>query len=201
MDYKNWKSIPIPEKMKEMEFDPRGYPIPFVILRGNNKSYFQVNDERKVNEAIEKNLCAICGKPMEDDTWLVGGPLSAFHPHGAYIDTCTHQDCLHYALKVCPYLAVPNYKKRIDMSNVDVSEFEDSMFFQDPTQDEERVPFFVAVHVTGFRVSRPEPGKRYLHPNRDYRAVEFWNDGKEITREEAVELLKENQKNPKSGIK
>lgn len=198
---KNWKMVPIPERMKELSLDPRGFPVPFIIFRNNGKYYFQINDESRVSQAIDQDLCAICGQKMNGDTWLVGGPQSAFHPYGCYIDTCTHKECLTYALQVCPYLAAPNYKKRIDLKNVDPEDFPDRIFFQDPTQDDIRVPFFVAVHIRSFTVSRPEPGKRYIHPDKNYLAVEFWNDGVEINREEAVRLMHEHHKNPKSGIK
>lgn len=189
--YKDWRSVPLPPLMQSMELDKRGYPIPFIIVRDKHgTSYFQINDESKVNQAIDHDLCAICGNKMGADKWLVGGPMSAFHPNGAYIDTPTHQQCLHYALKVCPYLAVPNYLKRLDMKNVDPSKFDDALFFQDPTQDDNRVPFFVAIHIKGFTVSRPEPGRRYLHPFREYLAVEFWNEGIQIDKVTVEQLTR-----------
>ena len=203
MNYKNWKTIPLPPRLQSLEKDSRGYVIPFVILRdpNNGRPYFQVNDENKINQAIREDRCAICGDKMGHDKWLVGGPMSAFHPHGAYIDTPTHQDCLHYAMKVCPYLAVPNYKKRIDLSNVDMGDFPEHMFFQDPTQDDIRVPFFVAIHVRSFTVSRPRLGERYLHPDKNFLAVEYWNEGEQIDELTAAKLFKEHQENPKSGVK
>jgi hypothetical protein len=103
----SWREIPIPVYMQDLERYRRGFTIPFIVLRDNTgKAHFQINDSLKVNQAINERLCAICGKPLGSDMWLAGGPLSAFHPHGAYVDTPTHQECGNYAMRVCPYLAV-----------------------------------------------------------------------------------------------
>ena len=113
MDYRKWKEIPLPPKMQQMEKDKRGYPVPYIVVRDiHGVPNFAVNDDRRVEHALEHDLCAICGGKMgKDDRWLVGGPLSAFHQHGAYLDTPTHGECLHYALKVCPYLALKKYSQ------------------------------------------------------------------------------------------
>jgi hypothetical protein len=202
MDYSKWKEIPLPPKMRNLERDKRGYPVPYVVVRDiKGTPRFQINDENRVNNALENDLCAVCGNKMGEDRWLVGGPLSAFHPHGAYIDTPTHKECLHYALKVCPYLAISKYQARIDLLNVREGDFPDTLMFQNPTQDDERVPFFVAVKIRSFKVTRPRLGERYLHPDRDYLDLEYWNDGKMITELEAAELYEQHIQNPKKGIK
>lgn len=185
----NWKNTPLPAYMKDIPKDPRGYPIPFVVFGGKDKTYFQVNDSQKIEYVLEHDLCAICGKKLGADKWLVGGPGSAFHPHGAYIDTPTHYQCLEYALQVCPYLAAPNYTKRIDASNIKPEDKVDNLLFQDPTSDPSRVPFFVAIHITGFTVTRPGVNQRYLIANKDYLAVEFWNDGIKLDKDTVMKLL------------
>lgn len=203
-NYRNWKTIPIPPRLQKLERDPRGYIIPFIVLRNpnNGEAFFQVNDDYKVEYAIAKDCCAVCGQKMDGDKWLVGGPLSAFHAQGCYIDTPTHQECLHYALKVCPYLAVPNYKKNLDLMDViKRKDLPDHMVYSDPTLDDIRVPFFVAVHVRSFTVSRKGPGQRFLHPDKNYLAVEYWNEGVQIDENEALKLFREHEQNPKSGVK
>lgn len=177
--------------MLDLPTDKRGYPIPFIIAEDKHGTpRFQINDDTKVEQCIRFDLCAICGTHMGvKSKWLVGGPLSAFHAHGSYIDTPTHHACLQYALKVCPYLAVSRYQRRIDLANVAAGDF-DELLLQDPTQSEERVPFFVAVNVKRYKVSRPGLGQRYLQPDRDYLAIELWNNGEQIHRDEALELFR-----------
>lgn len=181
----NWKDVPIPAKMQDMEKDVRGYPIPYIILRHEGKPYFIVNDEHKVFECIVKMKCAICGKPLEDDVWLVGGILSALHPNGAYKDTPIHHECGQYALKVCPYLAMgreyvhesvaPKMQKKIP-----------HMIFVDPTMIPERPDMFIFVKAQGISVSP----QLYVRPHKPFAAYEFWKDGVQLTEAQAAERLK-----------
>jgi hypothetical protein len=198
-----WKDVPVPARMQALEKDKRGFPVPYVVLRDKHGvPQFQINDELRVRQALAQDLCAICGEKMNDDKWLVGGPQSAFHPQGAYIDTPTHHACLEYALKVCPYLAFSSYKKRMDFERALKLEMPDhAIATMDPTQDESRVPFFVAVKVSGYRILTPSPTRRYLKPHRPYLQVQFWNDGEQITDQEANLLILQNQLNPKKGVR
>jgi hypothetical protein len=183
---KNWKTVPIPGKMQGLERDARGFTIPFIVLRdNNNKAHFQINDTYKVLECIKNRLCAICGNPLKDDMWLAGGPLSAFHPNGAYIDTPTHHECGTYALIICPYLAVSAYNKRLDSTTLNTDNFEGSIFI-DPTVIADRPPFFVFAKISDFTVN---PENMYLIPVKPFLEVEFWKEGLIIPQIEAQELF------------
>jgi hypothetical protein len=203
MKYRDWKSVPLPARMQGMSTDKRGYPVPYIVIRDiHGVPNFAINDDNKVEHALKHDLCAICGdKIPKHDKWLVGGPMSAFHSHGAYIDTPTHGECLHYAMKVCPYLAVKNYMSGIDLSKIDGDKFPNALLFQNPTQDETRVPFFVAVRILDYEISRPMPGKRFIHPRRDYQEIEYWWGGEKIDEHVAAELMREHFNNPKKGVK
>ena len=185
---KNWKQIPIPPRMVGLEKDPRGFVIPFIVLRDpNGKPYFQVNDSFKVKMCIEARLCAICGQPLGTDAWLAGGPLSAFHPQGAYIDTPTHHECGNYAMKVCPYLAVSTYNGKFNADKLAAEGWAGVVV--DPTAIGDRPPFFAYVKIRGFTIS---PVTGYLIPKKPLLEVEYWNAGEQITREEAQLLFDNN---------
>jgi hypothetical protein len=190
---KNWKNVKIPEMMKDLQVDRRGFPAPFIVLRDkNNVPQFIMNDDTKVEECIKDNLCSICGKKMGEDMWMIGGPLSAFHPQGAYVDVPVHKECGEYALQVCPYLAVSSYNGKktiddIDAGNFTVDDDTKKMIFVNPTQSQDRVPFFVFNKIKGFDVQR-RGIQRYIKPHRPYLEVEFWNDGEQITKEQAIKL-------------
>lgn len=188
---RNWKDIPIPPRMQALEHDRRGFPVPFIVVRDkNNIPLFQINDDSKVEQCISEQLCAICGQHMPTgDRWLVGGPQNAFHPQGAYIDTPTHYECLHYALQVCPYLAVSKFQKRLDSDKLDQSRFEDTFIFQDPTQDDARVPFFVAIQISGLTVIRRPPHHRVLIANKPYLDIQYWNNGRRLSTDEMLLLM------------
>ncbi|RYC66309.1 hypothetical protein [Spirosoma sordidisoli] len=192
---KDWRNVAIPERMKALPRDRRGFPVPHIVLRdAQGVPRFQINNDTVVEACIAGGLCTICGQSMPaDDQWLVGGPLSAFHPQGMYIDAPTHYDCLHYALQVCPYLAVSKYMRRLDPRTVNPQDLPEHVLFADPTQSDERVPFFVAVQVRGYTVLRPRLGQRYLRPLRPYVDVQYWNDGQRLTQAYALKLLRDHE--------
>jgi hypothetical protein len=53
--------------------------------------------------------------------WFIGGIRCFVLENGAFIDGPMHYECGEYALNVCPFLAVPNYSKRIDDALLTVS--------------------------------------------------------------------------------
>jgi hypothetical protein len=176
---RNWKDIPLPENMKDLPKDKRGYSVPFVVLvdtQGNH--HFAVNDENKTEWAIKNDLCSICGNVCGEDKWLIGGAKSAFHPRGAYVDIPVHKSCGEYALKVCPYLAVSVNTKRVDLSKLK-SKLDKEVIFFDPTQSDERVPFFVFSKIKSYTVTR-NGIYRYIIPEKPYLEVEYWNDGAQV---------------------
>ena len=136
-----------------------------------------------------EDKCSICGTKLLPVRWFAGGPLSAFHPHGSYIDPPLHRDCLHYALKVCPWLALPSYTKGLELRTL--REPHPEMLFVDNTMIADKPVVFVCVGADGQSVKhQPEPLPTYIRPNRPYRAVEFWKDGRQLPEPEALRLIK-----------
>lgn len=184
---KNWKTVELPELMKDLPLDKRGLPIPIIILKDKEGNYhFKINDTTIVEKCIADKLCSVCGKPMINDMWLIGGPLSAFHPNGVFGDSPVHKSCGEYALQVCPYLAVSTYNGKLNRE-LESGVF-DGMAFVNITQTQDRVPFFVFCRISGYNVSRRSI-ERYIVPVKPYLDVEFWNDGEKITKEQAQKLL------------
>lgn len=117
-------NVPVPVALRHLDRDARGYPIPYIVMRGRDgRPYFTINDHVKVQRCFTNSLCGITGRtiiPSAPDLssttsftrsgfWFVGGPLS-FHPKmGAFLDPPMCYDAAEYALRVCPYLAVRNY--------------------------------------------------------------------------------------------
>lgn len=173
----NRLDVPLPERMRKLDRDPRGYPIPFIVLRDNEgRAHFTINDTAKVQITLRRDLCAICGQKLLRGRWYVGGPGSAFHPDGAYIDGPLHFECAQYALQVCPYLAAPKYAGRLDMKTVDPAKLPGTAMFMDQTLDPRRPEVFVAVMATGH--TQTENG--YLQPKRPYMRAQIWQEGKLI---------------------
>lgn len=166
--------------------DSRGYPIPFNVMRdADGRPHFTINDDRTRARCLKERRCAVCGYRLERLVWFVGGPRSAFDRYGVYNDTGLHHECATYSLQVCPYLAVPRYLSRIDTGTLDMGKLPPGCpgVFLDHTQIPERPGVFVAVAARSYDVS---PVTGYIRPERPYAAVEYWKDGRPITRTEAL---------------
>ncbi len=180
---KEAREVPIPKKMQTLEKDPRGYPIPYIILRdpqGNH--HFAVNDSVRQRKALVEKRCPICGKKLDKILWFVGGTLSAFDPNGAYMDTAMHYVCMEYALKVCPYLAAPQYLGEIAAEKAARKANMPSEMFQENTMIPGRPKNDLFVAVASLRQSISFNSMRPAHviPRRPYIAIEYWRHGVRI---------------------
>lgn len=186
----NIKSIPIPAQMKHLPLDPRGYPIFFGALVGKDGSpYFTINDERRREAMIARDLCSICGKRLFKFRWFAGGPQSAFDERGVYIDMPMHDDCVHYALRVCPYLAAPRYIREVGVRQSEMARASDGTFIiEDPIMIPERPEVFVALLARGQTMIDGERAGQYVRPKRPYLRIEHWQHGKMLSKEEVSSL-------------
>lgn len=176
----SFTDIKIPDLMRKLPLDSRGYPIPYVVLNDDKGCpHFKINDDTKSDECIAKNLCTICGTKMDRTSmWLLGGPQSAFHPKGSFVEPPVHRECGLYALQVCPYLRYNNYGKKDIM--VKDGSFNKPLLLLDPTQSMDRLPFFVFVKISGYQVfRRTENGIpiKSIKPMKPYKVIEFWQEG------------------------
>jgi hypothetical protein len=166
--------IEVPDRMKHLERDHRGYPIPFIVFRDDDgKPHFTINDEHKVMRCKRNDICPICGRELMRGRWFLGGPMPAFHPRGAYIDPPLHHECMRFAVQTCPYLINAKYEKRIDGKTLDMNKATGVITLIDPTMDPTRPKIFVAAMAVG--QSYTENG--YVVPKHPYRGLEFWRDG------------------------
>lgn len=168
----------------------RGLPVPWnVVIGRNGDPLFTVNDDEKRRRAIRQQLCPMCGERLGKWKWFAGGPLSAYHQHGAYYDLPGHHECIQFALQICPYLVARHYKREIHVDPQNVPP-EYSMLY-DPTHIPDRPDIFVAVASA---VMLEEPGNVALmsavRPERPYLAQEFWRRGEKLSEEQALPWLR-----------
>ncbi len=176
--------------MRRLPRDERGYPIPVIVMRTDSgKPIFAANDEGERQRCFTTDSCHICGRQLGRGRWFVGGHLSACAEHGWFMDGGMHDECAHYALKVCPYLAAPIYGKLVGQTMLARSDRKNVMMLPDETSGNPRPDYFVAVMAVGqemelapmivgirqfdyVRLVRPKPGT--------VRVVQFWQHGVEI---------------------
>jgi hypothetical protein len=139
-------AVGIPTRMQGLPRDPRGYPVPFIVLIDQGGAHFALNAREKTAACRLYDLCSICGQKLLRGRWFTQGPGSALHETGAYIDPPMHGECIAYALKVCPYLAAPRYLRLISMAQAKAVP---GRTFIDHTPGNTRPDYFVAVMTTG----------------------------------------------------
>jgi hypothetical protein len=106
MHLQSIKSVPVPSRLAARPVDRRGYPIPYsVIVDSKGVPDFRVTDVERWMFAVNHRRCGMCGEPLGRKLAFVGGPLC--HPNRYFTDLPMHRDCAEYALRVCPYLALP----------------------------------------------------------------------------------------------
>jgi hypothetical protein len=179
----------LPERIARLPRDPRGYPIPWNVLRNESgDTFFTVNDDRRSWKALRERLCAVCGEALGRWRWLVGGPRSAFDPGGCYFDLPGHRECMEFALQTCPYLALPKYLGRVDVTRKDKLP-SDARVLIDETVIPERPEFFVAVGCTQIEILDRSPLLPYLKP-RELLDWTFWRHGQQIPEHRAMPILR-----------
>lgn len=186
----DWRSVPVPKKMRALARDRRGYPVPFIILRDTDgRPHYTINDSVRHRKCLTEMRCPICGTRLDKPFWLVGGPLSVFHEHGAFLDTGLHYECMRYALQVCPYLAAPVYSGRIDTVTIKPEKTPPGcQVLLDPTMIPERPALFVAVAANAQKVNYGGI-MATIQPERPYKAIEYWQRGQQITEADAMPLV------------
>lgn len=169
----------LPDRMRHLPVDKRGYPIPWgVLIDDGGLPHFAINVEERRHEMVKRDLCSICGSKLFRGRWFVGGTLSAFHEHGAFIDPPMHSECSHFALQTCPYLAAPRYTKEIGLEKIknrkpaNIMLIDNTLIPGRPTED-----IFVALMATRQDVFDNLNTK----PKHPYSVVEFWRHGSRIS--------------------
>jgi hypothetical protein len=191
----HWRGRPClkmtePDRIARLPHDPRGYPIPWAVLRGDDGTpFFTINDDRKALEALRRSLCPICGDYLGRWRWFVGGPRSAFDPNGYYLDLPGHRECMEFALQTCPYLALPKYLGRIDIVHPEKLPREAHILL-DETMNSDRPEIFVAVVSSCVEALDRGAMQPYLKPVAPFLDFTFWRHGRQINEWEAMPFLR-----------
>jgi hypothetical protein len=100
----------MPERIRALPRDPRGYPIPFFVQWFDGRPDFRVMSPERYQAAVTRNCCWTCGQKLGRNLAFVGGPLVAAQQASA--EPSSHLECAIFAAKACPFLAFPKAKRR-----------------------------------------------------------------------------------------
>lgn len=101
---------PIPERMKLLPIDARGYPVPWFVDWINGQPDFRVMDRRKWWLSIRFGDCWLCGEPVGKFKTFVIGPMCAVNRTTS--EPGCHWACAEFAAIACPFLTLPKAKRR-----------------------------------------------------------------------------------------
>lgn len=98
------KNFNLPDRMKGMKLDQRGYPIPYFTPFVNGKPDFRYQDPEKRESCLERKVCSICAEALlAKQFWFICGPLGL--KNKIHSDAPMHEECARFALMACPHLA------------------------------------------------------------------------------------------------
>jgi len=103
------KLPPLPERIKRLPMDARGFPVPWFVVWYDGKPDFRVTDADKKQLAVTARLCWVCGEPMGPDLCFVATPICAIY-RDAPEPPC-HRECGIFAAQACPFLTKPRMRR------------------------------------------------------------------------------------------
>jgi hypothetical protein len=148
--------VPMPARIARLPRNKVGYPIPWFVGEQPDGTFdIRIVDPAKHVEAVRSRLCWVCGHPLGAYVAFLVGPMCAINLISG--EPPSHRDCAEYAVRVCPFLAVPGMRRR--------SRDEDLVWVPAAGEMNERNPGVVLLWVTRwyrpFRASVGNDGVLY----------------------------------------
>lgn len=100
---------PVPESIRRLPKDKRGYPVPRFVAWLDGEPDFRMIAPGWLPQCVEKNLCWICGCKLGARKWFVIGPMCAINRVTS--EPPSHRQCSEFAARNCPFLAHPLAKR------------------------------------------------------------------------------------------
>lgn len=102
------RNVPIPQLMSHLPIEPRsGLPLPF-FAASPEKGGAAVATMNAVMACCHKKVCWICGKKLLPFCCFISGPIGLSNQVAT--DGPCHPACAEYAVRACPYMAIPGFK-------------------------------------------------------------------------------------------
>lgn len=103
---------PMPDRIKALPVDERGYPVPWFVDWLDGKPEFRAMDFRKWQQAVRDRLCWVCGQPLGRNMVFVAGCMCGVNRTSA--EPPNHYDCALWSAINCPFLSNPAMVRRED---------------------------------------------------------------------------------------
>jgi hypothetical protein len=96
---------PLPQRMRKLPIDERGYPVPSFVDYVNGKPDFRTMNGGHFRRAIKFDRCWLCAEPLGRVRCFLIGPMCAVNRTTS--EPPSHADCAIFAVKACPFLSHP----------------------------------------------------------------------------------------------
>ena len=100
----------MPDRMKQLKRDHRGYPVPWFVKWYGDKPDFRMIGNDKFRRAIRQRLCWVCGQALGRYMAFVIGPMCAVNRTTS--EPPCHYECAVFAARWCPFLANPRMHRQ-----------------------------------------------------------------------------------------
>lgn len=173
--------IALPPAMAQLPLTPNGYRKPWFV-KGKD---LRVTNQEKYLKCMEGGICWICGNTNKREQVFVTDVRSALT--GISIEPPSHPDCSIYALKVCPFLLMPNFHRRPDTLPSDLKS-ERSQVVSDINPG-----YHVLTYVKKFQYGPVLSGNpaRFAHwDNKHVLSQSLWKEGRVLTENPSGSLEK-----------
>jgi len=102
--------LDMPQRIRALPVDERGYPVPWFVARIDGRPEFRVADTSKLVAAVRQRLCWVCGQGLGRHLAFLLGPMCAVNRVSS--EPPCHRECAVYSARACPFLARPHMERR-----------------------------------------------------------------------------------------
>jgi len=103
------QAVTMPDRIKALAIDERGYPVPWFVAWINGRPDFRIADTDKLTRAIRSSLCWVCGQPLGRFKALVIGPMCVVNRTSA--EPPSHLECARFSVQACPFMSKPRMRR------------------------------------------------------------------------------------------
>jgi hypothetical protein len=173
---------PLPDSMKDLAVDERGYPVPFFVDYLDGKPEFRAMDQAKFRRCLKERLCWVCGQKLGVHLAFTVGPMCGLNRTSS--EPPSHYSCAAWSARNCPFLSNPRMVRR-----------EDDLLNNEVLRDASpgfaiaRNPGVTLLWVTRQYEIIPDPKGRPLIQMGEPERAEWWCEGRTATRAEVDESI------------
>lgn len=180
--------IDMPDSMKALPLDKRGFPVPKFVQWFDGEPDFRVVNGEHFLACIQKKLCWICGGGLGSRYFFVVGPMCGVNRISS--EPPSHRGCAEFAAKNCPFLVRPMAKRNDKGMPGGAGALKHDSLLPPAGIHLDRNPGACIVWETGgYTLVEDGNGGVLINIGEPGKDTSFWREGRRATREEIEESV------------